>query len=171
MKTPSNIVPCRLWHLLYLCENMRVDEIEQYMALSGAESFSPEVAAAGFYNTGGPMFSLIGKDGLPVVAGGYFQVVPGVWNSWMVGTKDGWANYWRSITKASRWMMDFMFQDMGARRLETSAITSRAEACWWFVKSLGMAEEGIRVGFGQKGEDVAIYGKLRPAEEVKDGRR
>lgn len=174
MKAPSNIVPCSMWHLLHLCENMRADEIEQYLALTGAERYNPEIAANGMFNMGGHRFTLVG-DRLPVVAGGYCEVIPGVWNSWMVGTDEGWEKHWRSITRASRWMIDFMFNEVGARRIETMALSSRTEACYWYERSLGMVYEGTRSGFGMGGEDVAFYGRKRPqvvtVEEVNNGQR
>lgn len=175
MKTPKNIVPCSMWHLLYLCEHMREDEIAQYMALTGADSYKPEIAANGMFNMGGPRFTLVDDDNLPVVAGGYAEVIPGVWNSWMVGTSEGWEKHWREITRASKWMIEFMFDKMGARRLETMALADRSAACFWYEKSLKMVPEGMRVGFGMNGEDVAFYGRVRPlsvtVEEVNHGQR
>jgi len=169
MKTPSYIVPCSLWHLVYLCENMRADEIEQYLALTGAEKFDPAVAALGMGNmaAAGPAFSVVVKDDqgrqLPISAGGYTEVIPGVWSSWMVGTQAGWDKHWRTITKATIWVIDFMFNDMGARRLQTNALASRNEACWWYEKSLKMLPEGVWARFGKNGEDVACFARTAPA--------
>lgn len=168
MKTPSYIVPCSLWHLVYLCENMRSDEIQQYLALTGAETFDPGVAALGMANmmATGPAFSVVVADAegrqLPVCAGGYTPVIPGVWSSWMVGTQVGWNRSWRTITKATVWAMEFMFNEMGARRLQTNALDSRDEACWWYQKSLRMIPEGVWAKFGKNGEDVACFARTAP---------
>lgn len=166
---PSNVIPCTLPHLVYLCGRMREDEIVQYVALTGAEKYDPDVAAVGMFSGNGPRFTMVGKDRMPVVAGGYNEVLPGVWNSWMVGTQDGWDKNWRSITRASRWMIDLMFEHFRARRLETMALADRSAACWWYEKSLGMVYEGTRVGLGVGGEDVACYGRLAPRKEVSNG--
>lgn len=171
MKTaPSYVVPCSAWHILFLVDNMRADEIEQYIALTGAETYRKDVVVSGMLNMmlTGPAFTVVGADGLPVSAGGYTEVIPGVYNSWMVGTQAGWDKYWRRITIGTRWVMDFMFEEMGARRLQTSALVSRDAACWWYQKSLKMVPEGVWVRFGRDGEDVACFARTapRPVEVV-----
>lgn len=162
-KPPSNLIPCRNAHLQYLCERMRPDEIEQYIALTQHDTFNPDLVALTFMNMPGLKFTLIDDDCLPVCAGGYHEVLPGIWQSWMVGTMDGWEKHWRSITKGSRWLMDGLFQ-MGARRLQTTALASRAHALQWYERSLGMQREGVMRGYGRNGEDVVMYGRVRPAE-------
>jgi hypothetical protein len=167
MKTaPSYVVPCSAWHLVYLVENMRADEIEQYMALSGADEYRQDVVISTMLGLmlAGPAFTVLAPDEqgrvLPISAGGYTQVIPGVWNSWMVGTQTGWEKFWRRITIGTRWVMDFMFEQMGARRLQTNALVSRDAACWWYQKSLKMAPEGVWVAFGKNGEDVACFARV-----------
>lgn len=161
---PSYVVPCSAWHLVYLVENMRPDEIEQYLALTGADEFKVDVVVAGMLQMmlAGPAFTVLGDDNLPVSAGGYTEAIPGVWSSWMVGSVAGWEKYWRRITIGTRWVIDFMFEAMGARRLQTNALASRTEACWWYEKSLKMVPEGVWSGFGRNGEDVACFARLRP---------
>lgn len=158
-KAPSGVVPCKSVHLIYLCERMRPDEIEQYKALTGAKEYDPEVAAKGFINTPGLKYTLLGDDGLPVISGGYQEVSPGVWQSWMVGSMDGWGKYWRSITKASRWMMDGLME-LGARRLQTNALASRTQAIEWYKRSLKMSYEGTWKRFGANGEDVVCFARV-----------
>lgn len=158
-RPPSNVVPCRNAHLQYLCERMRPDEIEQYLALTGAKDYDPDVAARGFQNLNGLKFTVLGPDGLPVAAGGYEEVQPGVWNSWMVGSMEGWGTSWRSMTKATRWLMDGLFE-MGARRLQTQALASRARAIEWYERSLGLQREGTLRKLGRDGEDVACFARV-----------
>lgn len=158
-RPPSNVVPCRNAHLQYLCERMRPDEIEQYVALTGAREYDAEVAARGFMNISGLKFTVLGADCLPVAAGGYEEVSPGVWNSWMVGSMDGWGTSWRSMTKAARWLMDGLFE-MGARRLQTQALASRVQAIDWYERSLGLVREGTLRKLGRNGEDVACFARV-----------
>lgn len=158
-KPPSNMVECKNVHLTYLCERMRPDEIEQYLSITGAKTFNAEVVSRGFMNIPGHKFTVLGKDGLPVAAGGYEEVAPGVWQSWMVGSCEGWATHWRSITKATRWLMDGLME-MGARRLQTTALASRTKAIEWYVKSLGLSYEGTWRKFGKNGEDVACFARV-----------
>lgn len=158
-KPPANVVPCKNGHLLYLCERMRPDEIEQYVALSGATQYDPEVAARGFMNIGGLKFTVLGTDFLPVASGGYEEVRPGVWLSWMVGSMDGWSTHWRSMTKGARWLMSGLFE-MGARRLETRVLCSRTRAIEWYERSLGLVYEGTARKYGKNGEDVACFARV-----------
>jgi len=144
--------------LLMLCSEARADEIEQYEALIGVWDF--ERAAIGFYSRAGIKFSLINDEDIAVCAGGWEEVIPGVWQSWMVGTDKYWSQYWRSITKYSRRVMDELFKS-GARRLQTGALASRVGACNWYVKGLKMKPEGICQSFGLNGEDMATFVRLK----------
>ncbi|MGE7136035.1 hypothetical protein ACQKIE_00180 [Luteibacter sp. NPDC031894] len=156
----SNVVPCTLLHLLYLCERMREDERAQYVALSGAREFVPEVAAVGFYNTPGLKFTVLGPDLFPAAAGGAEEIGPGVWQTWMVGSPDGWAKTWRSLTKAASWMIGGLLEQDGVRRVQATCLCARSAASRWFERSLGMQPEGIWRKYGRNGEDVAIFARV-----------
>lgn len=163
MKAPSNLIHAKLDHIIYLCRNMRPDEVEQLHAFMSVEDehgdYDPDVLAAYFIAKTGPKFTVVGADGFPAVCGGYDMVAEGVWQSWMVGSMSGWETNWRSITKSTRWLMSTLFAT-GAHRLQTSAIGSRCRAHEWYVKSLKMKHEGIQRGFGRNGEDVYLFGVL-----------
>lgn len=146
--------------LLYLCKRMRADEIEQYLAITHAPSYDFRVAAVGMMNIPGVKFSLLGVDDLPVVAGGYEEVAPGVWQSWMVGTEDGWAKHWRSITKETRRLMDELLE-AGAVRLQTTALASRTLAHRWYTKGLGMQYEGTLRRMASGGRDVSMFARVK----------
>lgn len=160
VRPPSNVIVCRHAHLLYLCGVMRQDEIDQYVALTGADRYDPEVAAKGFINTQGLKFTVLMRDNTPAAAGGYEEVMPGIWQSWMVGSQAGWDEQWRSITKATRWLMGGLFE-MGARRLQTNALASRTAAIEWYERGLGMVREGVWRKFGRNGEDVVAFACVR----------
>jgi len=138
---------------------MRPDEIEQYLAFVPAQTFDHEAAAVGFMNTPGLKFSLLGPDGFPACAGGYHEVLPGVWQSWMVGSCDGWKDGWRSITKASRWVADGLFE-AGARRLQTNCLASRTRAIEWYERGLKLVREGTWRAYGLQGQDVALFSRV-----------
>lgn len=161
---PSNTVPCEPDHLVYLCHRMRKEEQEQWVVMSGM-AYSPAEAARRFINAAGAsprQFSLtvVGEDGFPAVSGGYEFVSPGVWQSWMLGTLEGWASQWRAVTKASRWLGERVFET-GAHRLQIQCLTSRRAALTWFDKALGFSPEGVMRGYGAAGQDVALYARLR----------
>lgn len=158
-KPPSNVVPARNWHFQYLADNLRPDEIEHWKAVSGADAYDPDVAARGYLATPGMKVSVMGADGMPVVAGGAHETDPGVWLGWMVGSMAGWGSHWRAITKTNRWLMGQLFAG-GARRIYVSTITTREQACRWYEKALGMTREGVHRRAGAQGQDIVFYSRI-----------
>jgi hypothetical protein len=156
----SNVIPCTLKHLIYLCERMREDERQQYLALSGAREFVPEVAAVGFFNTPGLKFTVLGADHYPAAAGGAEQINPGVWETWMVGSPDGWSSAWRSLTRAAAWMIGGLLDQDDVRRVQATCLCTRETASKWFERSLGMRPEGVWRKYGRNGEDVALFARV-----------
>ena len=156
-RCPANVVQTTLPDLVMLARAMRPDEQEQIRAFAG--TFDPDTFAAGLMLRPGPKFTLLDAAGNPVVAGGYMPTTEGVMDSWMVGTMDGWGTHWRSITKASRWMMDTLLEG-GIRRLQTTVLASRVQTCQWYMKSLKMTPEGVWRGYGQQGQDIALFSRL-----------
>lgn len=163
-RLPSNIVPCRPVHLVYLSDRMRADEQAQFLAVTGLVEFSADVAAAYLIDIAqksqGYAFTILQDDNLPAAAGGFHPASEGVWQAWMVGTEQGWAQQWRAMTKLTRWVMDRIFE-AGAHRLQTSALTSRTKAIEWFERSLGFKAEGVWRHFGIRGESIAHFSRLR----------
>jgi hypothetical protein len=156
---PSNIMKALNWHMQYIAERMRPDEIQHWLAVSGAPSYDPEVAAAGFIATPGLKFSVLHTDGNPAIVGGFHEVSAGCWDGWMIGTLVGWEECWRSITKGSRWLIDELFAS-GARRVCISTIAERTEACMWYVDGLGLQWEGTHRRAGAHGEDIVFYSRI-----------
>lgn len=142
-----------------LALEMRDDERRQFCALNGLREFDPDLAAQYFVALPGEKFCLLDDDGNPVAAGGYVPSGPGVWQSWMVGTEEGWTFHWRAITKAVRKVMTAMFKD-GARRLETEAMADRVEAHRWYVKGLGMTQEGVHPARYADGSTAVSFGRI-----------
>jgi len=153
-RAPANLMPATNAQLMYLVERMRADEIAQYEAFFGA--FDPETAAAFFIAKPAPRVAIIDEEGFPVVAGGYEQIFPGVWSSWMLGTQQGWEKHWRTITKGSRWLIG-QIMNSGARRVQTNVLTDRRKTCEWYMRGLGLSHEGDHPGFGLGGECVSDY--------------
>jgi hypothetical protein len=158
VKKPDNVVEFRDWHVYNICARMRQDEVEQYEALVG--KFNEEVAARGFINLPGVRFTLVDDNGIPIIVGGYYEIGTGVWQSWMAGSMEGWSSHWRSITKASRWLMERLFET-GARRLQTIALADRTKTREWYERSLKLIHDGTWEGHGNAGETVVTYGLTR----------
>lgn len=150
-----------LLDILRLAADARPDEVEQWEAITGTR-WDASAFAAEHYAKPGVKFALIDEStNLAIVAGGYELIGPGVWTSWMVGTMAHWDRHWRSITKATRRVMDDLLTQGGAKRLQTPALASRTHAGHWYMKGLGMQHEGVMRNYGANGEDVAMYARIK----------
>lgn len=156
---PSNLVKCRSIHVVYLTDKMREDEREQFCALAYQDKYDADFAARMFIAKNGPNFCLVDNQGLALCAGGFEPIAPGIFQSWMLGSYEGWKN-WRAITKGSRWLMGVLLST-GASRLQGSCLSSRTEALEWFRRGLGMDYEGTSKGFGFHGEDMMNFAVVR----------
>lgn len=156
-----------LHDLLYLCANMRQDEIEQWQALVDPEPFNFEAAAARMFTMPGMKFSLLGPGDVLLVAGGYFDMGNGVLRSWMVGTDWAWREHWRSITEGTNFVMECLLDD-GYRRLETYALASREKTAIWYERGLKMQREGTLRNFGFNGESASVHARVRASAPKTD---
>lgn len=148
--------------LAYLARNMRPDEIQQDLAFSGEEEFSHEAAARRMINADGPKFVIV-ADGLPVVAGGFVFVRPGVWQGWQAGTVDGWEKHWRTITKATRTLNDTMLADPAVHRLQLCALAGREKAFEWYERSLRYTREATLHRYCANGADAVMFSRIKEA--------
>lgn len=160
IRPPSDLATPTLSMYEYVARNMRADEIEQYLALTGAPKYDFNEAALSFANAGGVKFALADKTGMPYCIGGYEPRGPHVWQSWMMGTDAGWNDHWRTITKGTLWLIQQLL-DGGANRLQTNCLASREAAMAWYTDSLKMQPEGIFREYGVNGEDVACFAITR----------
>lgn len=143
---------------MYLARNMRPDEIAQWLQFTGKATYEPREVVAFCVHKRGPSFTVLGDDGYPAAAGGYFLIGDGVWQSWMLSTIDGWNHNWLSITKAVRWLMDAMFTLDGVKLLQTYVLAERTKAIEWYTRSLGMQCVQPLPGMAN-GSDAAVYAR------------
>lgn len=144
MNAPKNLVHCLPVHIAYLAERMRPDEIEQWLAFTGYDTYTPESFCNEVEAMQGPRFTVLQSDGYPAAAGGFYCVGDGVWQSWMVGTMEGWEKNWRALTKTCRWFIAAMLSPAcGAKKLQTFALASRTHAMEWYARGLQMECERL----------------------------
>lgn len=144
----------------YVARQMRGDEVAQFLALTGAETYDPNICAMALLAIRGPRFTLVGSDDLPFCVGGFEEISPGVFQPWMAGTMDGWEKHWRFITKTSRRCMDQLFEQ-GARRIQTIALASRKDAHEWYARGLRQQFEGLHRAWFADGQDAVCYARVR----------
>lgn len=158
VRRPSCIITPTLDVISFLCRNAREDEVMQYEVLTSRE-YDADEAAVAFWSSGPFRTAVCDPDGLPIAAGGYEQIMPGVLQSWMVGTQHGWDNHYASIHRATRWLQQTLLDSGKFRRIQTNGLTKRTEACKWYER-LGMQLEGIQRAVGANGEDVSMYARV-----------
>jgi len=141
-----------------IARNLRPDEIEQFVAFTGAPGYKPDVLARTLLATPGTSYVLVDRTNLPIAIGGFEPLRPGVWQTWGIGTLDGWAKHWRAITKQSRRQMDYLFAN-GAHRIEIIALVSRHDAHRWYEEGLLMQCEGTLKGYCANGADAVMYAR------------
>lgn len=145
----------------YLAARLRPDEIAQVLAMSGNLHYDPDLAAREFATIPGEAFVLVDDDNRPVLIGGFMPLRPGVFEGWMVGTVDGWAQHWRAITKTSRRLLDSLMAD-GAHRVQVTALASRTCAHDWYVRGLRMDQSPVCiVGYCASGDDAIMFARLK----------
>lgn len=152
---------------VYVAQRLPEDQRRQWEALSDGTPFDPERMAVSLAARIGPKWVLFLPDSTPLAIGGYDMLREGVWQDWLIGTEDAWANHWRAITKHCRRVMDYMLRHE-AHRLQTIALADRFMAFKWFG-ALGLQLEGTLRGYGHNGEDCVIYSRV--SKGGSDGRQ
>lgn len=140
----------------HIARRMRPDECAQFAAFAGLADYDPEVAARAYVLTPGLAYCLVDRAGYPFAIGGFYELRPGVWETWGIGTPDGWERHWFAITRESRRRMRSLFAE-GAHRIQIVALASRTAAHAWYAEGLGMRFEGRLRGYCGNGEDAVIY--------------
>lgn len=149
------MVPATLADFAFIAPQLRADEVEQFMAMTGAYVYDPDVAARTFSAITGPAWALVAGDGRPYLLGGFQQVRPGVANVWLMGTEAGWATHWRTITKTVKRVLRDMLE--GAfHRIELVVLASRIQTMGWYSR-LGFEREGVMKGWFANCSDAVAF--------------
>ena len=146
----------------HIARNMRQDEIEEFLAMTGQPSYVSDVAARVFSNTPGETIALVGRDGLPFAVAGFVPVRPGVMHAWAAGTMDGWAKHWRTMTRETIRRMDRLFAT-GTHRVEIVALSTRVRAHHWYTNGLGMDREALHIAYCSNGQDAITFARTKEA--------
>lgn len=155
------LVDATLSDLDLVIPNMRSDEIEQYLAVTGDKAFDPVDAAFLFARIPGPRWTIADSRGMPVVTGGIEALHPGVGRAWMAGSRESWEKWGWQITRICRRLFDNAIGGGHYDRIEILALPTRVEACDWYKRGLGFEYEGTRKRYSN-GHDFVAYAKTRP---------
>lgn len=146
----------------HIARNMRHDEIEEFLAMTGQPSYIPDVAARVFANLRGGAISLVGRDGLPFAVAGFVPIRPGVMQAWAAATMEGWTHHWRTMTKETTRRMDRLMST-GTHRIEVTVLSSRIRAHHWYTNGLGMRREGLHTAYCADGQDAITFARTTEA--------
>lgn len=158
----SHLISPTVGDILYIASRMREDEIEQFLAMTGLKEYDPDVMTKAVLGSmGNVSFVLLDNDAVPYCAGGFTQVLPMVWQTWMMGTPIGWEKNWRDITKYSRRMMDNLLKSGQANRIQCYSLRARTNAQLWYKRGLGMKFESHIEKLFADGQDGTCYVKIK----------
>lgn len=149
--------PALLADLVFIAQRMRPDEVAQWCALTG-RGYSADAMVRALANL--PADVLVGRDNMPVLAGGIDTLRPGVGEAWMIGTLDGWAQYGVAITRWGRKILTSALAS-GFHRVQTVALESRTAAHEWYERGLGMRREAVLPGYFADGQSGVMFAKTR----------
>lgn len=147
---------------LEVASNMRQDEIDQYLSITGYSVYNPQDFVASVLDCLGEIrFGLYDNSGNPYCVGGLIQVRHKVWQTWMAGTPEGWDKNWRSITKLSRRAIDDLLKSDLCNRVQCYSLHSRHKTHEWYVRGLGLELESINRKFFADGQNAACHVKIK----------
>ncbi len=144
--------------IISVCAEACEDEREQYQAFTGRE-FDPDTAAREIAAKDGPSWTIC-VDEKPVIVGGFDFMRPGVWQDWMVSTRQAWGATARMpVSRRVRRVMDRMLETE-AHRLQCISLRSRIQAHKWY-RVLGLRQEAALEAYGAEGEDAILFARVR----------
>jgi ribosomal protein S18 acetylase RimI-like enzyme len=144
----------------YIARRMRRDEREQFVAFSGMGAYEPDIVARALSMLQGPTFSLVDERNVPVILGGFHPRRRGVFEAWLAGTDDAWAQHWRTITRECARQLQVLLNTT-AHRVEVYSLTSRVHAHAWYER-IGLQLEATLRRYCADGSDVFVFARTRP---------
>lgn len=136
------VVPFKAWHLIALDRQPRQPE-------------RPEDAEPAAYEAGGPAWTVIGPDRLPIACAGFLEASwPGQALAWSIlGVHLG------ALMVPFTRRVRHEFAAAGYRRLEAIVESDHAEGHRW-ARLIGMTREGTLRRWGPRGVDHDIYARV-----------
>lgn len=149
-----------LFAFLTVCHELPDDERDQWQKITGTP-YNVADAAARLYTQGGPRWAIVSEDdGILVVCGATF-VRRGVWDVWYFARSVAWQKYGEEVTNITQGLIQMMFHDFGAHRLEVVCLPDRERARRWYEKHLRLQCEGVMTAFCADGSDAVRYTATR----------
>lgn len=151
------IVDLTIDHALHVCRTM--DEVWLAERKAQIEAWDPVAHAISMVQTPGVAYSVIARDGLPVIVGGVHIVRAGLGTTWMAGVP-GWRECVIEVARVSRKVIKALLDNGGLHRIQMTTGADSEGARRW-CELLGLRLESRLVGFGLHGEDFLMYAATR----------
>ena len=149
---------------VYVCTNMREDDFNETSSLTYAKT--REAMAVTIMNQGGESYTILNRKDKPVLIGGTYYTHPNLGTIWLFATDEITNRDWWVTTYFMKNLIEIMFNNETAHRVQAYSIGWRKVAHKWLQKSLGLVKEGHLRGFAANGYDVLIFGKIK---EIQNG--
>ena len=148
-----------LINLLQVCLDLPADEREQFEAMTNSP-YSGEQLAAGLATMSGPKYVILDQDENALAVCGATQERHGVWRVWFLAREEAWLVA-EEVTSIAVGLIQMMFHDYEAHRLEVVCLAKRSRARRWYERHLGLKCEGVMQKFCANGENAALYSAVR----------
>lgn len=152
------IVETKLWHYISLLDRLRAKDVAAIEAFT-AEGASEEWAINSYR---GSTFSwtFLDTSGLPYAIWALYEVVPGVLNTWAVGTEEGGrrAREWFAFINKT---INSILEHTQNHRIECYVLEG-FDGAERTIKKLGFDREGVRFAAGKNRENAILYAKVKP---------
>jgi len=143
----------------YIAKRMRLEEREQFLAVSGLREYDPDIAARALSMVQGPVFALVDEKGIPVLLGGFEPKRRGVYEAWLAGTTEGWDRHWRRFTRECARQVEAMLT-LHAHRIEVYALENMTRVHAWY-EHIGFVREATLNGYCADGRSIVLYARIR----------
>ena len=143
----------------FVCTNMREDDFLETSSLSFAKTRDAMVKAT-LDEVSGEHYTVLNRKGEPVIIGGAYYDNPNVATMWLFATNKITKRDWWVGTQFIIGLIDRMFENGMAHRIQAFSIGWRYVSHKWF-KKIGLKQEACLKGFTEDGLDVLIFSKIK----------
>ena len=152
------VVEMTLADCIYVCTNMRKEDYLETASLS-FEKTRDEIAR-GVINQLGESYTVLNKNKEPVLIGGAYYDNPKVATMWLFATKNITKRDWWVGTQFIIGLIDRMFENGMAHRIQALSIGWRHVAHKW-LQRFGLSKEAHLKHIAEDGSDVLIFSKVK----------
>ena len=143
----------------FVCTNMRDADYSETSALTNDKT--RDAMAKSIMNQGGESYTILNSKKEPVLIGGAYYDNPRVATIWLFATNKITKRDWWVTTQFITGLIDRMFENGMATRVQAFSIGWRHVAHKW-LQRIGLKQEACLKGFsGEDGLDVLIFGKVK----------